>query len=68
MVENQSPNAGEVHKDEPLAYNVTEVNTYDTVAAVFLGILSITLLIALLRSQSLVRSLMVKLSKQQEKD
>jgi hypothetical protein len=46
--------------DKPLAYNVTEVNTYDTVAPVFLGILSIILLIALLRLQSQVRLLLIQ--------
>ena len=66
MAENQFSNAGVPQKNEPLAYNVTEVETVDTVTAVFLGILAIILLIALLRSQSLVRSLMVKLSNQQD--
>ena len=68
MTDNQFSNAGISQKYEPLAYNVTEVETVDTVTAVFLGILAIILLIALLRSQLLVRSLMVKLSNQQEKD
>jgi CBS-domain-containing membrane protein len=54
--------------NEPLALNVTEIETIDTVAGVILGILSTILLIALLRSQARVRSLLVELSKRKEQE
>ncbi len=66
MTEKQTSTDTNVQKKEPLAYNVTEIKTVDTVAAVFLGILSTILLIALLRSQARIRSLLVELSKQRE--
>jgi len=60
MKELQPAPEGNTNRQSPLAYNVTEIQTVDTVAAVFLGILSVLLLIALLRSQTRLRALTVQ--------
>jgi hypothetical protein len=46
----------------PLAYDVIEIESINTVGAVLLGILALVLLIALLRCQARNRALLAQLS------